>query len=75
MSALAQELAEDQRLGSSCHICTWIKTRPVVEQAEWHAELAKPATVVSHMSVQRALERRGLTVGDTSVKRHRRNHA
>jgi hypothetical protein len=63
------------RLGNSCHICTWVKAQPIPVQEEWHTELAKPAEVVSHMSVLRALERRGVDVIESGVKRHRRNHA
>lgn len=72
---LAQELAEDQRLGSSCHICTYVRALPRDQQEEWHRELAKPAAVVSHTSVLRALQRRQVEVSESGVKRHRRNHA
>ena len=75
MTSLAQELADDQRLGSSCLLCTYIRSLPVGDQAEWHAELARPATVVSHASVLRALEKRGVAITESSVKRHRRHHA
>jgi hypothetical protein len=75
VTTLAQELAEDQRLGSSCHICAFTRSLPVAEQSEWHTELSKPADIVSHMSILRALQRRQVEVSESSVKRHRRNHA
>lgn len=73
MSSLAEELAADQAV-SSCKLCAFIDGRPPEERAEWHAQLSRPANVVSHASVLRALSRRGLSIGESSVKRHRRLH-
>jgi len=74
MSSLAEELAADRPVYTSCSLCTWISLQPEQTQREWHVELAKPVKVVSHESVRRALGRRGLTIGSSSIKRHRYSH-
>ncbi|HET7070144.1 MAG TPA: hypothetical protein VFI40_04925 [Nocardioides sp.] len=75
MKPLSQELAEDQRLGTSCLLCSFVARQPRAEEEEWHTALAQPVTVVSHASILRALHRRGVAITEGSVKRHRRNHA
>lgn len=73
MSTLAEELAAEQRI-TSCLVCRWLLTQSDEAQQEWHAELRKPANIVSHEAVVRILRKRGTSITRSSVERHRRNH-
>jgi len=74
VSTLSEELAADQA-SSQCRICAWLETQSPESQGEWRTELSRPAKVISHTSVLRALKKRGVATSETSVKRHRSLHA
>lgn len=57
-----------------CRICAYLQTLPLADEVEWTRELSLPVTVVGNSKVVEALYRRGVTIDETSVRRHRRNH-
>jgi hypothetical protein len=77
VNTILQEVSGDQKrsLGITCNVCTYVGTLSIPEQGEWHEAFAKPVRIVSHASLLRALERRQVSVSESGVKRHRRNHA
>jgi hypothetical protein len=70
---LHDELTKPVR--GACRICVFLSTLPTVVRAEWEMELAYPVTDVGNSAVVAALFRRGITIDETSVRRHRRNHS
>jgi hypothetical protein len=68
---LHEELTE----GIRCKLCAFLEdVRGTGERTHWVTELALPARLVGHKAVVAALRRRGYTVTEASVRRHRRNH-
>lgn len=72
MPSLHAELAAGS---SGCKVCGYLNSLTPAEKAEWRAELALSVKVVPHLTVERALLKRGIEVSEASVRRHRRNHA
>jgi hypothetical protein len=70
---LHDELTQPGR--GACRICVFLSTLPAVVAMEWGAELSLPVTEVGNSAVVAALFRRGVVIDETSVRRHRRNHA
>jgi len=67
----------DELTGGStdpCKICAYLDGRPIEEVAEWQKALALGVDEVSHVKVVASLKSRGVTVTESSVRRHRRNH-
>lgn len=58
----------------TCKVCAYIDTLSAGEQDAWFKELASPVKVVGNTAVVNALKRRGVTVTETSVRRHRSRH-
>ena len=71
MSSLHDELAASV----PCKVCDYLYGLLPQERDAWVAELALPVTKVGNTAVVRALARRGVTVTETSVRRHRAKHA
>jgi hypothetical protein len=70
--SLHDELAEPRPV--MCKICTYLDTLSDEDRAEWEKELALPVASIGNMAVVYTLQRRGVFVEETSVRRHRRNH-
>lgn len=60
--------------GTTCKLCAFLLTRPAAEQREWAEVLAEPVTVIGNVAAIRALRKRGLTVSDKTLQRHRAGH-
>lgn len=73
MPSLHDELAGGS--APACKVCAYLGTLTPAEAGEWHAELAKPVAVIGNTAIVNALKRRGITVTETSVRRHRSRHA
>ena len=58
-----------------CKVCTFLETLHDLDRAEWDRELALPVTRVHNAAVVSALRRRGVVLEESSVRRHRANHA
>lgn len=58
----------------ACKVCAFLTTLPPAQAQEWQDEMRLPVTVISHMSVMRALGRRDVDITEASVRRHRRHH-
>jgi len=56
-----------------CKVCAYICTLNPEAALEWVRELLDPA--VGNMAVTRALQRRGVSITEGSVRRHRSNHS
>jgi hypothetical protein len=70
--SLHDELVAGTR--TSCIVCAFLATLPVAEAQAWQHELVQPVRTISNLAVERALKRRGVSVTEASVRRHRRNH-
>lgn len=71
---LEQELTQVQ---GGCKLCEFLSALPEGGddgRANWTAQLARPVKTIGHLSVARALIRRGVPITETSVRRHRENH-
>ena len=73
MTSLHAELAGNTP-ATSCILCAYLASLSTAEAAEWSAELALPIAEVGHIAVVTVLRRRGVTVDEASVRRHRKNH-
>jgi hypothetical protein len=73
MTSLHDELA-GATVGRSCRLCAFLDSMPPDVRRAWQTELALPVTIVGHTSVLNALRKRGVSVSDASVRRHRSNH-
>lgn len=73
MSRLHDELVGDTR-GGACKVCTYLHSLDAPTRAEWVAEIALPREIVSHAALVVALKRRGISIEEASVRRHRSNH-
>ena len=73
MTSLHAELVEETK-GGACRVCTYVLGLPPLDQAVWTTEIALPLTIVSHMALVVALKRRGVSITEASVRRHRSNH-
>jgi len=71
--SLHDELAGDTNV--PCKVCAYLATLKAAEAAEWSRELALPINTVGNTAVVTALARRGVSVTETSVRRHRAKHA
>jgi hypothetical protein len=59
---------------ASCKICAYLDGRPVDEVTEFQRAMALPIDEVSNQRVVEVLKTRGVTITESSVRRHRRNH-
>lgn len=59
---------------AACKICAYLDARPVIEVADFQKAMALPVDEVSNMRVVEVLKTRGVTITESSVRRHRRNH-
>lgn len=59
---------------TGCKVCSFLRTVRPEHAAQWQEEMGHPIQVISHIAVVEALRSRGLSVSETSVRRHRRNH-
>ena len=69
---ITEELAKDQRVTApkgECSMCTWIEAQP--DASEWDDALAQPSKVYSAASIHRLAQKRGCTLGVTSLQNHR----
>lgn len=57
---------------TACKLCRYLSGLAPDERTEWEHELALPD--VPSPAIVRALERREVYMGESSVKRHRKNH-
>jgi len=73
MPRLHDELVGDTK-GGACKLCTYLHSLPPTERAEWIAEIKLPKEAVSHTAIMVALKRRGISIEEASVRRHRANH-
>jgi hypothetical protein len=71
MGDLFTELADDQAI--SCLVCQYLHLLGPAEQVEWNDAFQSSSKVISNASLWRALDRRKVGGGITSVGRHRRN--
>lgn len=58
----------------ACKVCAFLSNFAPSEVAEWQVELALPINLVSNTAVVNALRRRGESITEASVRRHRSNH-
>jgi hypothetical protein len=72
MTTLHDELADGSP--AACKLCAFLQSRHPEDAEEWARELALPTTMVGNTSVVLALKRRGVSIEEASVRRHRRNH-
>jgi hypothetical protein len=70
-SSLHAELAAEP----ICKVCRYLAGLTPAAREEWQREMALTTTEVAHTAIVAALRRRAVSVGESSVKRHRRNHA
>lgn len=61
--------------GNACKVCSYLSRLPISEADEWDEELARPVAVVGNTTVVNALARRGVSVTESAVRRHRVRHA
>jgi hypothetical protein len=73
MPSLHEELVGER--GRACKVCTFLSRLDPVTRSEWESEIALPITEISHAAIVVALRRRGLSIEEASVRRHRRNHS
>ncbi len=59
---------------TGCKLCAYLDTIPAQDRVEWDEALALPVQKVNHTTVVAVLRRRGVTLSEASVRRHRRNH-
>lgn len=57
-----------------CKLCTFMLTLDEADRKELADNLALPVTVVGNKAVVAFMGRRGITLDETSVRRHRSNH-
>ena len=69
--SLAEELRADQDPRASCRLCAWLNSQNTLVQVEWDAVLADRS--YTHASLYRALLKRDVPVGKSSVEGHRSN--
>lgn len=60
--------------GPSCKLCAYLGTLASDQRAEWAAQLSRPVVEVGNTAVVSALHRRGVTITEVSVRRHRSRH-
>ena len=73
MTALHDELADGTQ--ATCKLCAFLSTLDSDKnRTEWTRELALPVAVIGNISVVLALKRRGVSIEEASVRRHRKNH-
>jgi hypothetical protein len=68
---LYQELLDE---GAICKVCSFLGKLLPTEAVEWRAAL-KRLPRVANTAVVRALAKRGVTLSEASVRRHRARHA
>jgi hypothetical protein len=73
MPNLHDELLGETRSGA-CKLCVYLSRLDPVVRGEWQAEIALPKETVSHTAIMVALKRRGVSIEEASVRRHRSNH-
>lgn len=59
---------------NACKLCVYFGTLAPETAEEWAAELAQPVSVVGNTAVVNALQRRGVLVSESAVRRHRARH-
>lgn len=73
MPSLHEELVGES-VGGACKVCTFLSRLDPLTRSEWEQEIALPVTTISHAAIVVAMKRRGLSIEEASVRRHRRNH-
>lgn len=68
---LLDELRADGAKRSSCAACDWLDSRSPDERAEWQQAMSDKS--ISAPTIWRAMVKRGFTLTDYAVKRHRSN--
>ena len=71
--SLHDELAVQQR-PNTCTLCTFLESLVPPKRAEWERELALPPSVIGHSAVAKYLVKIGVSIEESSVRRHRSNH-
>ena len=72
MTTLHDELADGTQ--ATCKLCAFLSTLDSYNRQTWARELSLPVIVIGNTSVVLALKRRGVSIEEASVRRHRKNH-
>lgn len=72
MTALVEELVSTS---TGCKLCAYLSLLNPRSKGEWEEALLRPTREVGNTAIAAALGRRGVSLTEASVRRHRAGHS